>query len=172
MRPRDGVPLSPVFKGDWWPWRTVGSRDPIPRRHHEREERTLWTPFRPDRKRQIAPRLCSSRLAVEAGCSLTVTISVVRTRLREQQLFWLLEGCREEVDQRPRRPSTSRGTAQGVSFTRRPWTGRPASSTSRAQPSHCPVSFTTLSSSTLFPRFSPTGPTVSNVTRLWGRRAS
>ena len=62
--------------------------------------------------------------------------------------------------------------AHGVSFTRRPWTGRPESFTSRAQPSHCPVSFTTLNSSTLTPRFSPTGPTVSNVTRLCGRRAS
>ena len=47
VRPRDGVPLSPVFKGDWWSWRTLCSRNPIPRSHHEREERTLWTPFRP-----------------------------------------------------------------------------------------------------------------------------
>jgi len=23
VRPRDGVPLSPVFKGDWWSWRTL-----------------------------------------------------------------------------------------------------------------------------------------------------
>ncbi len=58
------------------------------------------------------------------------------------------------------------GAAHGVSFTRRPWTGRPASSTSRAQPSHRPVAFTTLNSTTLIPRFNPTGPTVSNVRRL------
>ncbi len=47
VRPRDGVPLSPVFKGDWWSWRTLCSRNPIPRSNYEREERTLWTPFRP-----------------------------------------------------------------------------------------------------------------------------
>jgi hypothetical protein len=34
-------------KGDWWSWRTLCSRNPIPRSHYEREERTLWTPFRP-----------------------------------------------------------------------------------------------------------------------------
>ena len=46
-RIRGGVSLSPVFKGDWWSWRTLCSRNPIPRSHHEREKRTLWTPFRP-----------------------------------------------------------------------------------------------------------------------------
>ena len=51
MRPRDGVPLSPVFKGDWWSWRTLCSRNPIPRSHYKREERTLWTPFRPGSSR-------------------------------------------------------------------------------------------------------------------------
>ena len=31
----------------WWSWRALCSRNPIPRSHYEREERTLRTPFRP-----------------------------------------------------------------------------------------------------------------------------
>jgi len=49
-RPRDGVSHSPVFKGDWWSWPPpppLCHRNPIPRSHHEREERSLRTPFRP-----------------------------------------------------------------------------------------------------------------------------
>src|SRR5262249_45521469 len=30
-----------------WSWRTLYRKNPIPRSHHEREERSLWTPFRP-----------------------------------------------------------------------------------------------------------------------------
>jgi hypothetical protein len=52
-----------------------------------------------------------------------------------------------------------------------PWAGRPASSTSRTQHSQDSVSFTTLNSSTLIPRSSPTGPTVSTLYWARGRRA-
>ena len=65
---------------------------------------------------------------------------------------------------------TRRGAVHGVSLRRRPWAGRPASSTSRAQHCQSCASFTTLNSNTLMPRFSPTGPTVSTVRRLRGRR--
>jgi DUF1680 family protein len=50
----------------------------------------------------------------------------------------------------------------GVSFTRRPWAGRTASSTSRALPPHPSVSLTTFSMSTLIPGLSCTGPTASS----------
>src|SRR5262249_17351812 len=64
-------------------------------------------------------------------------------------------------DRDPRRRRSRRGgAAHGVSFTRRPWTGRPAAPTNRAQPSHCPVSFTTLHKRTMTPCFRPTGPTM------------
>jgi DNA-binding transcriptional ArsR family regulator len=35
----------------WWSWRTLCPRNPIPRSHHERKERSLRTPFRPGRSR-------------------------------------------------------------------------------------------------------------------------
>src|SRR5712692_8245833 len=35
----------------WWSWRTLCRRSPTPRSHHEREKRSLRTPFDPSRSR-------------------------------------------------------------------------------------------------------------------------
>src|SRR5262249_508364 len=45
----------------WWSWRTLCRRNPIPRSHHEREERTLRTPFHSGRSR--GPRHAGGSLA-------------------------------------------------------------------------------------------------------------
>src|SRR6202795_5011280 len=45
----------------WWSWRTLCRRNPIPRSHHEREERSLRTPFSPGRSR--GPRHAGGGLA-------------------------------------------------------------------------------------------------------------
>src|SRR5579864_6997679 len=55
-------------------------------------------------------------------------------------------------------PQPIGGAAQGVSLTWRPSAGRPASSTSLAENIHPSVSLTTLSTSTLIPGLSCTGP--------------
>jgi hypothetical protein len=81
--------------------------------------------------------------------------------------------CRWLTSRGPRQRRPRRGGgAHGVSFTRRPWTGRPAWSTNRIQPSHCPLSFTTLNNSTLTPRSRLKGPIMfshdtSRISRFW-----
>src|SRR5256886_360015 len=45
----------------WWSWRTLCRRNPIPRSHHEREERSLRTPFGAGRSR--GPRHAGGSLA-------------------------------------------------------------------------------------------------------------
>src|SRR5207237_7480194 len=46
---------------DLWPWRTLYRRNPIPRSHHAREERSLRTPFNPGPSR--GPRPAGGSLA-------------------------------------------------------------------------------------------------------------
>src|SRR5205085_8303638 len=45
----------------WWSWHTPYHRNPSPRSHHEREERSVGTPFRPGRSR--GPRHAGGSLA-------------------------------------------------------------------------------------------------------------
>src|SRR4029077_16557445 len=45
----------------WWSWATPRRRNPVPRSHHEREERSLRTPFNPGRSR--GPRHAGGSLA-------------------------------------------------------------------------------------------------------------
>src|SRR5216684_822087 len=51
----------------WWSWRTLCRRNPIPRSHHEREERSLRAPFRPGRSR--GPRHAGGSLAGHRDCA-------------------------------------------------------------------------------------------------------
>src|SRR5713226_6080666 len=68
----------------WWSWRTLCRRNPIPRSHHEREERSLRTPFRPGRSR--SPRHAGGSLAGHrhwAGYFVLVRADGVRGARRE-----------------------------------------------------------------------------------------
>ncbi len=68
----------------WWSWRTLCRRNPIPRSHHEREERSLRTPFSPGRSR--GPRHAGGSLAGHrhrAGDFVLVRADRVRGARRE-----------------------------------------------------------------------------------------
>src|SRR2546425_1072462 len=54
-------PLRAAARIAWWSWRTLCRSNPIPRSHHEREERSLRTPFSPGRSR--GPRHAGGSLA-------------------------------------------------------------------------------------------------------------
>ena len=78
----------------WWSWRTPYRRNPIPRSHHEREERSLRTPFSPGRSR--GPRHAGGSLAGHrhrAGYFVLVRADGVRGARRKAR--------RGEVELRP-----------------------------------------------------------------------
>src|SRR5205085_11544431 len=68
----------------WWSWHTPYHRNPSPRSHHEREERTLRPPFNPGPSR--GPRHAGGSLAGHrhrAGYLVLVRADGVRGKRRE-----------------------------------------------------------------------------------------